>query len=568
MKRVLKVFLIAALLTLIPHISRAADLNLNIDKDTLTVGDTFDAKITIDSGDTGINAAQATLKYDTDILEAEKIEKTDSVFTFWLVEPKFDNKAGEVTFVGGATTGFTGKTLDIMDITFKVKGTGKTSLVFTDSAITASDGSGTNVLTASKGLEIEILSKSEIGSTKPPQISREPVAATNTPAKPKVEVPLYPDPTAWYNGSSDFSATWDLPGDVTDVATLINKVPDSAPAASEGLFNNKTFKALDNGVWYLHVRFKNNIGWGTTNHYRIAIDSYPPLPFKIEIPQGLSSDNPTPTMNFLSKDQFSGIDYYTVKIDDLNEIRTDKMTYTPDPLPPNNYNIVVEAHDKAGNSAEARVSIDILPIASPEILSVTKKVYVGEGGLALSGNSEPNMTIVANLLNSGGDKVLSTKATASTSGFWSLSIDDPLKNDTYTVDILAQDSRGALSLPVKSAPISVKERPILVLGGIEITYKWFLILLLAVFVVTFSAGWYIRRLTAEQRERRTLIAARDVNAVLANVKGDIEKIMEKSKNDGKASPSAETEINFILNKVDQYITKSKGYILENIEEIG
>lgn len=567
MKKVLKIIPVLAFLVFFPSLAHAATLNLTVDKDTLTIGDEFHATISVDSEGAGINAAQATLKYDTSILEAEKVDKSNSVFTFWLVEPKYDNSAGEISFVGGATSGFTGKSLDILDVTFKVKGIGTASLVYTDSAVTASDGSGTNVLSSAKGLDIQILSKSEKSAIKPPQISREPTAAVNTPAKPKVSLPLYPDPSGWYNQSSDFSAVWELPGDVTEVATQIDKIPDSSPSKSEGLFDNKIFKALGNGVWYLHVRFKNNIGWGSTSHYRIAIDTVPPLPFAIDVSSGLSSDNPTPVLNYFSKDQFSGIDSYAIVIDGQDGIKTDKTTFTSEPLVPGSHDIVITALDKAGNATEARASIEILPIASPSILSVSKNNYAGEGGLSASGTAEHNMTILVTLRDEAGNEVLKTKTVAIDDGTWSISMDKPLKKGNYYIEIRSQDDRGAMSLLVKSGSIKVRERPVLTVAGLEITYAYFLIGLLALFIITFFGGWYIRHLAATQRERRIVIAARDVNAILTNIKGDIEKVMEKAKADGKANKNFEAEINFILDKVDQYITKSKNYVIEDIEEI-
>jgi len=79
---------------------------------------------------------------------------------------------------------------------------------------------------------------------------------------------------------------WDLPNDVTAVATEVDQHPDAVPAKSEGLFDNKTFSPLEDGVWYLHVQFKNSIGWGPTLHYRIGIDTAPPLGFSVTSPSG------------------------------------------------------------------------------------------------------------------------------------------------------------------------------------------------------------------------------------------------------------------------------------------
>ena len=59
------------------------------------------ADLKIDCEGVGVNAAQATVRFPTDILEVKSIDKADSVFSFWLEEPSFSNTDGAITFIGG-----------------------------------------------------------------------------------------------------------------------------------------------------------------------------------------------------------------------------------------------------------------------------------------------------------------------------------------------------------------------------------------------------------------------------------------------------------------------------------
>ena len=88
-------------------ISHAAILSLTADKTSVKIGDTFEVDIKIDTENVGINAAQATLQFPSNILSVTGINRANSVFSFWLQEPDYSNEKGQVTFIGGSTSGFT-----------------------------------------------------------------------------------------------------------------------------------------------------------------------------------------------------------------------------------------------------------------------------------------------------------------------------------------------------------------------------------------------------------------------------------------------------------------------------
>ena len=360
-KNTIVCFALAAVLFSIgsPSVASAASYNLTADKETFVIGGTFSVDVKIESADVGVNAAQATITFPKDMVQVTGIDKSTSSFDFWLQGPSFSNDTGEVTFIGGSQSGISGKSLEVVRITFKVKGSGAVNIIFTDGAITASDGSGTNVLTAMNGLKLTSITTQDSLLIKPPQIIRPATAATGLPIKPVLTVLFYPDSTAWYANVSKFIVQWDLPKDITDVATAIDQRPTFDPSVSEGLFNNKTFSPLADGVWYLHVRFKNSIGWGPTMHYRIGIDSAPPLSFSITSPDGFTTANVAPSIAFATNDQPSGISNYRILINNKLATTTTLLTYTLPPQPTGKQTIAVQAVDKAGNTTESRIAIAI-----------------------------------------------------------------------------------------------------------------------------------------------------------------------------------------------------------------
>ncbi len=562
------VFSLFMVICFFPHKADAATINLFSDKEVLSIGDEFTLDVKIDTENIGINAAQATLQFSQDLVAAENFDKTNSAFNFWLAEPDINNNNGTISFIAGSSSGFSGKSLHLLRVKFKVKGSGTISLTLNDAAVTASDGSGTNVLSATKGLEIKSLSKSEVVPIKPQIINAEPEVAKNAPVKPSVLIPLYPNSEKWYNVSSNFVASWDLPRDVVGVGVILNKIPTTVPGESAGLFNNKNFSALDNGISYLHVRFRNNIGWGPTNHYRIAIDTLPPPLFKVEVLSDDPSD-PNPLIKFESKDQISKIDYYTIKIDGLQEIKTANSNYNLPNLPPGKHSIKVFSQDQAGNITEGSAEADILPINSPKIVFSSKKVYTDENNIAINGLSLPNIDILLNIRDDKGQILYQTETKSSPDGFWSSSIEYLLKIGTYKIEVISRDERGALSLPVFSDNVRLAERPILTVFGLGLTYKLFIVVLIFLLAFVFLIGFLTQRISTEKRRKRILIAQRDVNSEMTNIKKDIEKIISyhKPEKDGKVDEDSETKVDFMLQKIDKNIKDNQNYILENIEEI-
>ncbi len=564
------------------------------------IGQEFDMEIRIDSEGQGFNAAQASISFPKDVLEIKSVDYSPaaSVFNFWLEEPVFSNENGSFSFIGGTTSGVISASAEILKITFKAKGSGTAEVVLSNAAITSSDGSGTNILSTVKnavfyvGPSVEspeavfVPEQPSSGtggagepvpappvpsvpapSVPPPvQIERVPVKVSNLPKKPEIKISMYPDQEKWYNLTIDFLAQWDLPEDISDVATALNNNPGyDVPKKSQGLFEAKTFEALRDGIWYLHVRFKNNIGWGPTGHYKISIDSMPPAAFAITSHEASETDNPTPAFIFETGDSLSGLQNYFVRVDDFDMVETSKGAYAVSPQAPGRHIIRVRAADNAGNIRENSLEFNVLPIESPVIVSVND-VFLGEGGLEAAGTALPEVGLLFELRTAAGKSVFSGSGEAQANGNWETKIDEPLKKGIYVLRVTSKDERGALSLPVDSRRIRVRERPFVVIAGFEITKVYVFAALAIMLFLGIVMGLWLSRVARARRRAEITIAQRDVLTACDIVGKDIEKALQYLSGD-KLTKQEIKELRFFLERVLSQKEKMKKYVTQNIKEI-
>jgi hypothetical protein len=454
---------------------KAATLNLLTDKAIYQVGETFDVNVKISSADQGVNGAQAVVNFDSTMFDATKADKTGSVLDFWLTEPTISS--GQVRFTAAATTGYTGQSLQVVKITFKAKGPGTSNISITDAAITASDGSGTNILTGVNNVTLAIsgtVGKSAPTASQTTLVTRIATPAVGLPTKPEITVPLYPDPTKWYNVYSGFTALWKLPADISGIATALDQDPNSNPSKSEGLFDSKTFTISGDGIWYLHIRFMNNVGWGPVNTFQISIDTAPPAPFKLEVVEGILTSNPAPHITYKTGDALSGIDHYSITVDNNNPINTLGTIYALPLQSPGKHLVKVYAIDKAGNSA------------------------------------------------------------------------------------------------VNSVTVQIVEIPFLNILGISVTKSGLLFFSIIILIVIFGAGffyyWFYNNVWDKQRDRKVVLAERDIINTIDSVQKNIDKML-KNYTDKKIDEREAAEMNFILNKMKTDLEKTQKYIVDSIKQI-
>ena len=546
---------------------QAATLDLVLEKNITSVKDDVNVLVSINSENQDVNTAQATISFPIDLLEVTAIDRTDSIFSFWLKEPTFDNTKGTISFVGGSISGVNGPGLKIMHIAFKVKGSGTGRLGITDAAITASDGTGANVYNTAKVLDINIPTTAQFQAVQLQQSQQQATLAKKLPAQPTLGIPFYPDPTKWNNRSASFQANWKISSDISKAAISLDKNSSSTPLESaEALTGSKIFPALVDGISYLHLRLANNVGWSSTLNYRLAIDTTPPNSFKITNSDSFKTNNPKPTINFGSSDLTSGISNYIIRLDGVNVATINTTTYQFAPLLPGIHKITVVAVDNAGNSTSQTESLEILPIEAPVITFVNRQIIVNEDRVNAGGTALPNTEVIVQVQNSQKQIVAEQIAPVDANGNWTITINKILIIGDYQLLVRTQDKNMASSFPVTSDTIKVISKPMLILGNVNITQAEFFIILILILLGSFGAGWFGFRKWRAQLDRRVVIAQRDVVNILNNSKNDIEKLLNNY-TDGTLSKSDLAEMEDVLKKMKDNFEKSYRYIVENIREI-
>ena len=104
---------------------------------------------------------------------------------------------------------------------------------------------------------------------------------TVAPSQPAISSLTHPNPSAWYS-SNDPAFEWSTPSDTSGIAGysyVLSNSPFTDPDETiDGLGNSVTYFDVPDGVWYFHVRARDNAGnWGQASVYAVQIDSLPPV---------------------------------------------------------------------------------------------------------------------------------------------------------------------------------------------------------------------------------------------------------------------------------------------------
>lgn len=138
--------------SVLPSVARAAYFYFSPAEGSFRRNENFKVGILVNT-DSVVNAVQGIVNFPSEFLEVIDIERNNgnSIIDFWVQKPSFSNTgdSGNVHFEGVILNpGFVGSAGKIMDVVFRVKKEGAADLDFTDFAILANDGKGTNVSAA------------------------------------------------------------------------------------------------------------------------------------------------------------------------------------------------------------------------------------------------------------------------------------------------------------------------------------------------------------------------------------------------------------------------------------
>lgn len=554
--------------------AEAATLYMIPNSSAFNIGEEFTIDLKAGADDEFLNAGQATVSFSNDVLELVSIDKSGSSFNFWVEEPSVSNETGTLSFIGGTTRGISGASLQIIRMKFKTKGAGVANLSITDAVLTASDGKGTNILSAVEDASVrvgtqvmpaKVLAEKEIPVILPAPVTRTPIKSTKAPAVPIIIVPLYASTTAWYSSQGDTIALWEVPNDVTGVSATIDNSPETVPSQLEpALLTGKKFGILDEGTWYVHVRFRNNVGWGKPGHYRINIDTTAPLSFDTII-DSEASENPSPEISFTTADSLSGIDLYQISLDGERISETEQNNLILPPLAPGTHTVHVRASDKAGNSTESVLSFEILPLETPVVHFYTETISKSET-LFASGTSVPEGTVIFVVKDKRGNEIVKGVTTADSTGRWEFRTADPLSSSgSYTFNVMVFDTRGAQSFPTNDSTFRVRALVLFTLGSVD--FGWFEILLIVILLILAVAVWFVLFIVKKGTVRGaySTVIGRDVEKFSAMLKEEIDEVKKKvSLKKTIEDPDARTEVLYRIDKLYDTVAKMKKYLGQEI----
>ena len=117
---------------------------------------------------------------------------------------------------------------------------------------------------------------------------------------------------------------------------------------------------MKDGIHYLSVQFKNQVGWGSVANRKIQIDTTAPEKFTINIQAGTTASS-FPLLVFEAKDPTSGIEKYELIIADKEPVIVTpdeaRLGYLLQELEDGTYTVKITAYDKAGNKTESTVPV-------------------------------------------------------------------------------------------------------------------------------------------------------------------------------------------------------------------
>lgn len=380
--------------------SASATLSLSPSSGTYTEGETFSVRVLVTSSSQAINAAEATVSFPNDKLEAKAVSKSGSVFTLWAVEPASSNANGTVNFSGGLPNpGYQGSGGRVLTVTFKAKSSGTAKVTIGGAQVLANDGQGTNIFSGAGSATFTIKKPAPPPEQPPP--SEKPPEEQKFPA-PLITSSTHPDQRAWY-AIRDMSASIVGGAGVIGYSVEFDQnagtTPPETSSGSDGAFRRT---GVADGVWYLHARAQYAGGWSSTWHHAFRIDATPPDPFS------LSVEHPTPGsrqagVTFATTDTTAGIARYELRLD-TGDFQAATSPATLNDLLPGTHEITVRAIDLAGNQTEAKASFDVVGPQPPtaSLIAEPLKAYRAERPLptilagtplVLSGFARPTDTV-------------------------------------------------------------------------------------------------------------------------------------------------------------------------------
>ncbi len=562
---------------ILPAQAAGASLYLSPSSGTHIINGKFTIQVRLSTGGQVINASEGLINFDKDILEVASVSKSGSIFSLWTAEPSFSNSAGTISFGGGLPPpGFSGASGIVCSITFKAKKMGTGMARFSSGAILANDGKGTNILesmgsgnyTVAAAETVPKSTDEKKDSSKTEEKKGLETKEVEEYNKPLITSPTHPDQNKWYN-NKNVEFKWELPDTVTGVSIMFNQEPVSDPGSkSDGIFTSKLYNDVESGTWYLHLKFNDGKRWGTVEHYRVLIDSLRPLPFTVKVEQ--SDKNDWPTMFFKAVDEESGIVYYEIYINSLDEKKylledvEEMLNVKLSELEFGEHTALIKAVDKAGNETSSTLTFTIDPIESPELKNYPRE-FKSTDKLFISGSALPNASVSIFIQPENGN-IITKIAQSDKDGNWFLIYDENLPNGRYIAWAEVANENGLKSKSSSKISFLVTPPVFARIGSFVINYFTVFVSLLFMIILIIVSLLYIASVIRKKLKKETL----EVEQVLQKNMAILKKIVESEigkLNKINKSPELAKERLKMKKMLEDNIKTTEKKILDEINDV-
>ena len=524
---IILLFLIFGLFNLESASAASASLYLTPSSGTHVLGSTFTVTVKVNSDGESINAAEGTLVYDTARLDVVSISKGGSIFNLWTADPK--DTGSSIGFGGGIPRpGYTGAGGTLFSVTFKAVKPDGAQISFSSGAVLANDGKGTNIL-ASMGsgrytISPRVTPPANNNTTNKP-VTTKPEPTEKERIKPEIMSLTHPDQQKWYK-NRDVQFEWKISDGIAGVSYLLNDSPNSNPGnVSDGLDEKKEFIDLKDGVYYLHVKFKDNKGWGTIAHYRIQVDNSPPLPFEIEIKKEDGED--WPLLIFETKDELSGVVNYEIIIGSLeeqaHEAGPDNPSLKVSGLEVGEHTVLVRAIDAAGNETYSEQKFYISAIETPVIVSYPNEITSSQK-LYLSGTALANVSIEVTIQKEG--TLVTAETKSDQDGNWFIVLEDNLSNGSYVAWAQAKNFNGLRSENSIKIGFLVRLPVLTSIGDFVVSYFTVFVSLLFLILLILLLSIMLAKIAKKKLRREASEVEEVLKQNIKDLRGEIEKDFE------------------------------------------
>ncbi len=353
MKKIFTFLLITlfAVSLFLPAQAGAATLSLSTNKTTYQVGDVFNIAVNINSGGNELQVVRAEITYPADLL---KVQGFTLGSLFPQKSPGESIGNGKI-YVGGYRLGAsTNENGFFGTASFKVLKTGSAKIALTSNSrmITPepkdiySGGNNLTInLTGTTSQEKTIITDDKEEPKKTLQIITPSISSSTHPQE------------SWTKNNK-VNLSWTKTADNLGYVLKLDKKPlENIGTAITTKQNSYTYKDLDDGIWYFHLKAKYPNGYSKVAYYTIKIDTSPP-----NAPQPVIEGEINPgaeniyRLFFATTDDLSGIDYYELKFDD-GEFKKAKAPYTLSQAEKETKWVTVKAVDKADNAKTGSLAI-------------------------------------------------------------------------------------------------------------------------------------------------------------------------------------------------------------------